>query len=351
MVYRSQPLHFIIPAFPTKEVQEAMDSFNSRWLAKHDLTEGSHLYHYTILSGMRGILNDRALWYGHASSLNDPSEMQYGKKIISNVLNDAMKRQDREDLRVFQRQLLVQVQAFGEAMFHAFVACFCDSGNLLSQWRAYANRGGGYCLEFAFSSVTRFAPDLGKLVEGQSPYLRKVIYEEDEQRELVTRYVDTVAAAAKKALDRSSATSCSDQSVSGLPAVIMTRMAMHAVNILLDMLLCFKHPAFKEEKEWRLVRVTSEDHQPENLQFRETTGGLVPYRPTHIYDMNETGQPVFPLRSIGFGPTLDSVRTSAAITLLLHRIASDQHLIALPSPYQIKIREPGYNLRSEEAKQ
>ena len=345
MVYRSQPLYLMSSASPTKEVQEAMDSFNSHWLAKHDLSEGSHLYHYTTLSGMRGILGDRALWYGHASSLNDPSEMQYGKKIISDVLNDAMKREDREDVRVFQRQLQVQVQAFGEAMFHTFVVCFCNSGNLLSQWREYADRGGGYCLGFAFSSATRFAADLGKLVEGKSPYLRKVTYEEDEQRELVTRYVDAVAAAAKKALDRLSATHCHGQSVSPSPAVMMTMMALHAVNVLLDMLLCFKHPAFKEEKEWRLVRVTSEDHQLENLQFRETAGGLVPYRPTHIYDINEAGQPVFPLHSISFGPTLDSVRTSAAINLLLHHTAQDQHPIALPLPYQIKIREPGYNLR------
>ena len=140
-----------------------MDSFNSHWLTKHDLAEGSHLYHYTTLSGMRGILKDRALWYGHASSLNDPMEMQYGREIISNVLNDAMKRQEQEDIRVFQTRLLAEVEAFGKNMFHTFVACFCDSGNLLSQWREYGDRGGGYCLGFAFSSATRFESDAGKL--------------------------------------------------------------------------------------------------------------------------------------------------------------------------------------------
>jgi hypothetical protein len=344
MAYRSQALYLTSPALPTKEVQEAIDSFNSHWLAKHDPTEGTHLYHYTTLSGMRGILKDRALWYGHASSLNDPSEMQYGKKIISDVLNDAMKRQDREDIRVFHRQLQVEVQALGDAIFHPFVACFCDSGNLLSQWREYADRGGGYCLGFAFSSATRFESDLGKLGEGKPPYVRKVIYEADEQRELVRGYVDAVSAAAKKVLDRPSATPCPDQSISQSSAVTLRSMAMHAANLLLDMLLCFKNPAFKEEKEWRLVRVTRVDHQPENLRFRELPGGLVPYRPTHIYDRQEAGQPEFPLRSISFGPTLDSVRTSAAITLLLHHTANDQHPIALPSPYQIEIRDPGYKL-------
>lgn len=344
MVYRSQPLYLMSSASPTKEVQEAMDSYHSLWLAKHDLSEGSHLYHYTTLSGMRGILKDRALWYGHASSLNDPMEIQYGKKIISDVLNNVMKQQDQAEVRAFHMALLAQVEAFGKNMFHAFVVCFCESGNLLSQWREYADRGGGYCLGFAFSSATRFESDLGILGEGNSPYLRKVIYDEDEQRELVRRYVDAVCGAAKKALDRLSATPCSDQSISLSPAVIMTRMAMHAVNVLLDMLLCFKHVAFKEEKEWRLVRVTREDYQPENLQFRETAHGLVPYRPTHIYDRQEDGQPQFPLRSISFGPTLDSVRTCAAINLLLHHTAKDQHPIALPSPYQIDITDPGYKL-------
>ena len=43
---------------PIKEVQKAMDSFNSHWLTKHNLADESHLYHYTTLSGMQGILKE-----------------------------------------------------------------------------------------------------------------------------------------------------------------------------------------------------------------------------------------------------------------------------------------------------
>ena len=321
-----------------------MDAFTVQWSSKHELAEGCQLYHYTTLGGMRGILEERSYWYGHASSLNDSNEIQYGRRVISDVLNDVMKRQSREDVREFQRQLLLQVQAFGEGMFHIFLVCFCKSENLLSQWREYADRGGGYCLGFEFSSATRFTSSLEKLAEGKIPYLRKVIYEEEDQRGLVTSYVDAVTTAAKNSLDSRSASHCSDQSIYSLP-VMATMMAMQAVNLLLDMLLCLKHPAFKEEREWRLLRVTNEDHEPENIHFRESAAGLVPYRPTHVYDMEERGQAVFPLRSISFGPMLDSVRTNAAIALLLHHIAADLHPIALPSPYKIKIRDPGYNLR------
>ena len=40
----------------------------------------------------------------------------------------------------------------------------------------------------------------------------------------------------------------------------------------------------------------------QGLQFRESNDGLIPYRPTYIYDVKEIAQPQFPLRSISFGP-------------------------------------------------
>ena len=333
MTYKSKPLYLLNPAFNTPEVQEAMDSFLPLWLDKHKLVEGSQLYHYTTLDGMRGILNNRALWCGHVSAFNDPLEIQYGRDIAADVLNDTMKQEECEDVRAFLRKLSVEVQAFGKNLFHAFVACFCESGELLSQWRAYADHGGGYCLGFHFSSTTLIASNSENLDEGKPPFLRKVIYNEQEQRELVQKYVKSVVAGTKRAFSAR----IPDKSYQA--AV----MALQAANVVLDMLISFKHPAFKEEKEWRLIRVTVESHQPENLRFRETEGGLVPYRPTHIFDVREIEKPQFPLSSIIFGPSLEPVRTHSAIELLLHHIAADSHPIKLPTAVQIK--GAGYSLR------
>ena len=71
------------------------------------------------------------------------------------------------------------------------------------------------------------------------------------------------------------------------------------------------------------ISLTREDHEPENLQFRETAGGLVPYRPTHIYNINDAGQPVFPYvqsvlvpRLIPFAP----VQRLISFCIILQRI-------------------------------
>lgn len=337
MAYRSLPQYLLNPVFNTPEIKDAMDSFMATRPDIAELAESTLLHHYTTLDGMRGIIKDRALWYSHVSSLNDPLEIQHGQKIVTEVLNDAMKQENREDLRAFLRNMLVHIQAFGTILFHPFIACFCKSGNLLSQWRGYADRGGGYCLGFEFSSATRFTSDLERLGDGKPPFLRKVIYIEQQQRELVQTYVDSAVEGAKMALDGGVASQYSD------PPTVTAVMASQAVNVLLDMLLSFKHSAFQEENEWRLVRITREDHEPEHLQFRETAGGLAPYRPTHIYNMRDAGHFQFPLRSISFGPTLEPLRTRSAIELLLHHIAADQHPIAL-SPH-VEVKGTGYSLR------
>jgi len=335
MTYPARPLYLYIPKVITPEVKEAMDSFLTPWLAKHELPTEFQLYHYTTLDGMQGIVRDRALWFGHASSLNDPLEIQYGQNIIAEVMNDASERENRKDVRKFLRGLLAWTQAFDTGLYHIFVACFCESGNLLSQWRGYTNREGGYCLGFKFSTATRIVLDVEKLAQGKPPFLRKVSYDEDEQKALIQQYLDGVIEGVKRALDKGTATQHEGSELS---------MEFQATNVLLDMLLSFKHPAFREEKEWRLIQVTRTDEEPKYLRFKETANGLFPYRPTHIYDVEKNHSPKFPLHSIIFGPTLEPLRTRSAIELLLHHIAADEHRITL-TPYPGEIKWAGYSLR------
>ena len=111
------------------------------------------------------------------------------------------------------------------------------------------------------------------------------------------------------------------------------------------------HARFCGGLEVKFLRSTrpAENHQPENLRFRKFEGGLVPYRPTHIFDVREAGKYRFPLISITFGPSLESGRTHSTIELLLHHIAADSHPIKLPTELQIK--GAGYRLRGYQRKE
>jgi Protein of unknown function (DUF2971) len=340
MTYRSKPMYLFEPSFNTPEIENAMKSFFNYRMSNHELQKGCLLYHYTTSIGLKGILKDRAFWCSHTSTLNDPFEIKYGQKLIAEVLKESIDQENREDLHVFLEHMLDMVKAFDIKIYHTFVACFCKSDNLLSQWKGYSSKGDGYCIGIEFSSSTLFSSDLNDLKKGMTPFLFKVIYNKKEQQELVLRYVREVTEAAKIALDSGIAAKHADK-----PRYAEYVMSMQAVQVLFNMLFSFKHPAFESEEEWRLVWLTGELHQPEKLCFRETSSGLSPYRVMYIYNLSKYNHTKFPLRSIRFGPMLDTVKTKTTIQLLLNHIAADGHPIILKNPDKIQINGAGYSLR------
>jgi hypothetical protein len=341
MAYEFKPLYLQIPAFTTPELNSAEESFLKPWSKKHELLETDVLYHYTDLKGLQGIVKERSIWLGHASSFNDPNEIQFGQNVILGVLSDMIAREGSLHTRQFLQQLRICVDSFwsketGPNYQHVFVACFSESENSLSQWRAYANQGGGYCVGFGFSESTKIALDCERLDAGEPPHLRKVIYDRDEQGHLVTEYLESVVKGVRILLDR-------DTSNPQYRPSDVAVMAIQAVNVLLDMLICFKHPAFEEEHEWRLILVALESYEPRALRFREADGGLVPYRPAYIFDEKASQRPLFPLRSVTLGPLPEPIRTRSALELLLHHIAADDHPIEIKP--RVDIRPSGYRLR------
>ncbi|MBM4400455.1 MAG: DUF2971 domain-containing protein [Crenarchaeota archaeon] len=327
MQYEPQPIYLFSPAFSTLSIEQVEETFLIDWLRTHHLGENDQLYHYTTLSGLRGILTSRTLWLGHISSLNDRTEIQYGQEIADEILRLAIQRESSEDIRIFLQDLSNWIRPFAkQSIHHVFVACFCRSGNLLSQWREYSHRGQGYCLGFQFSAETRIVSTALDLKEGQIPFLRKVVYRKEEQERLINQYLSPVLQAVKESLKEADAESSELRTRLGI-------MAIQAANVLMDMVMCFKHPAFESEDEWRLVYVAREDFNPKGLEFRETDGQLTPYRPVYVYDKAGEAPLRFPIRSIRFGPTLEPDRTRSSLSLFVKRLASEDHAISLsPDP-------------------
>lgn len=340
MAKESIPQYFITPRFHTEKIQEAMDVFlHDTWLPEHGIVGEKILYHYTTMSGLQGIIRERALWCSHTSTLNDPVELNYGKELITNILQDRMKKDNREELRGFFHSLMVQVQAFGEKTFHVFVSCFCESESLLSQWRSYSDKGGGYNLGLRLSCKSCITSDLKEIGEAKTPFMRKVIYGRKRQEEIVSAYLDLVVDAARKVFGSGEYSQYPDY-----PDYHSSVMGMQASNVLLDMLPSFKHPAFASENEWRLIRATQSSYQPDKLCFREIPNGLVSYRATHIFELDHENKPVFPLHSIGIGPMLDRMRTAPNIELLLQKMSTEVHPIAL-KPNEVRIQWAGFSLK------
>ena len=105
------------------------------------LPELGQLFHYTTAEGLKGIIENNELWASSAYFLNDSSEVMYGYGVVKEVLEEWIKSCGRGEYSMalgFARDLL---RGFGHDLLNKniidpiYLACFCEDGNLLSQWR------------------------------------------------------------------------------------------------------------------------------------------------------------------------------------------------------------------------
>lgn len=117
-----------------------------------------------------------------------------------------------------------------------YICCFSENSDLLSQWRAYGNDGQGVAIGFNAELLSRIDDmnnyDFVKVIYNQKSVLKniqeymkgnlKYIFENINEKELN-------------------------------PVDILFNLAPILTPILQDR-FAFKHPSFREEKEWRLFR-------------------------------------------------------------------------------------------------
>ena len=113
------------------------------------------VFHYTNFTALENILRTRSIWLSHSSSLNDLSEGLHGVKILC----DAMKlsRTNNDDLNSIDNFQGVMEYATKKEGF--YVASFCQEGNSLVQWRAYANDGCGVAIGFDVDKLKSICED------------------------------------------------------------------------------------------------------------------------------------------------------------------------------------------------
>ena len=332
MSYDAKPNYLLNPTNST--MQRAIDSFHSFWLPFHSSKDKLLINHYTTLEGLKGILNTRSSWCTDTSSLNDPMELEYGKKLIIDKLNEEIKSEENNTIKKLLDNLVLYVNIFNKHLYRVFIACFCEDDNLLSQWRAYAGKGVGYNIGFNFETDTKFSHNPENLSDESHIILRKIIYNVNEQSKIINRSIAIIIEEAKRVEEYFS-------NRGGLPEAWPSQAALETVNTLFDIITSFKNPAFREEQEWRLIKVIDPDQLTELLQFRDLNGRLTPYISTLIYENDEDNY-FCPISKIRFGPVLDEKITKSNLELFVKKAASSANNIKIKS---ITISGAGYVLR------
>jgi hypothetical protein len=336
MGYKAEALYLLNPAHFAQEIDGAIKDFYKLWLSRHSYENDKILYHYTDINGLKGIVTDRVFWSSHSRSFNDPEELQYGKDLVIQRLQYQLGNATDKNIIELLDDLTNFTESYDTIMYQNYITCFCENGNLLSQWRGYADSGGGYNIGVSINSDTAFYHSTDDLSISSSITLRKVIYDQEEQFVLVDKYLDMIVDAASKSI--------ATNAKAGIPLskTWATEAALQSVNILLDLLISFKNSAFQEEDEWRLIKVKQASSNPQTLHFRDGTSNLIPYLKTFM--SNSHIDNTFPIKEITIGPQSEPNQAKAFIELYLHNSETSKSPIKL-SAGGVVINPAGFRLR------
>jgi hypothetical protein len=267
------------------------------------------LFHYTSPSGLLGIIASQTLWATGIRYLNDASEMSYAAELASRVIGEQL--ETRAD--ALSRRVLTELAEHPGRVRDAgvYVVSFCENGNLLCQWRAYG-QGTGYALGFG----TKYWD-----YKHNGPIrLRKVLYEPDEQRELICELLRLTYEEIERYVADYGESVLMDRYAHPLLGCLRT--------ILSEVLPCLKHPAFREEQEWRLI--VRQGHQyvggrppAHEVHFREGKLGVVPYIKLPLLGHEEPFAGRLPITELCHGPTEHPDEVRDALGLLLRKHGYD----------------------------
>lgn len=249
------------------------------------LAISQNFYHYTSLSGLKGIVEEKGFWASDNRFMNDTEESWNGIRLARKLLQHKAKRARHPAFaRILQSvdELIAAPKQDGH-----LIACFSTARDDLGQWRGYAS--GGVCL------------CLGPSDEGEAPLFfgpehlpYEAIYEDTRKRVLLLSVIRSFER--EYALDRSAM-------VTDWPENHDENYVMKLHSQISSSILGFKDQAFQNEAEARIVLSYQQvDRYDSGLRFRISPLGIIPYLRTgdHLATKKHGGR--LPLRELIVGP-------------------------------------------------
>lgn len=210
---------------------------NRAWEEMHDAVP-ERLHHYTTVGGLQGIIETGTLWASDVRFMNDSSELQYAIDLIDEVFWQVLEEEADPEVKNSLTHRAGIANGF-EIGRQPFIACLCEDDDLLSQWRGYGYQDASVSLGFDLSMLSRFDE-----LPPQT-HLRKVVYNQAQQR----HEVQMVVRAWLEGITSLRAEGRTLDELFPYPAIWALQIALY------DHHLCFKHPSFSEEQEWRFIKL------------------------------------------------------------------------------------------------
>ena len=197
--------------------------------------------------------------------MNDLSEGKYGIELLDKYIKDNA---------VSQIQQSIEAQKSKQLDDSKYAFCLCEEKDVLGQWREYSEGGAGFAIGF----------DTKKLTEKKYRIVR-IIYDVGKQKEILSKVFGLTKTFVKP----------------NTPTVDKSAI-VNAISSEASVL--FKHPAFQDEREWRIVTTINGGNG--NIKYRVGKFGVTPYLEAGRKQSKEWD--IFPIVHVVCGPSPNSIR-------------------------------------------
>ncbi len=279
---------------PVQIVNDKLTRLYQQFREEEIAPQGQSLFHYTDADGVVKIVESGILRASDADFLNDSSEPSHAIEVLKSALwgvfNDYKNSIGGSWLHnVYEEYIAPTYEREGPRVY---VFCMSEHDDRLSQWRGYGRSCAGYALGLSGDSLYQWTKS--DLTRGR--FIFKVIYGHEKQEQEATdafkKVVDTAQQCCRKADD------CREG--------IKDRVRSALFSEFYRLRAKFKHPAFLEESEWRVVQFAGVS---EYAGFRTTGGRIVPFVEMNLGKL--------PLSRVTFGAIQSPDYEDRALRLLL----------------------------------
>jgi len=289
-------------AFP-KALDYYKKSFNDEGL-------GELVYHYTDITGFRGIIQNQEFWMSNINFMNDKEEFLNGiiicREIIDALLSgiSAVPGYDIANRYLKTIQEVLYNSNATDTISHKdiYAMSFCKEGDLLSQWRGYGKENG---ISIGFDTKKLKQKNMILNDQKQKSFLKKDLIKADRRN----------AVRLQEVIYRNEIKNdyLKDMISFGLEnAEVFCENNMYepeyVANQILDLLfgVCpiFKNGAFFSEEECRLIYISHREqelnYQP--VEYREKHGIIIPFIRFQLVDERQNSLKQWPIEKIIVGP-------------------------------------------------
>lgn len=267
------------------------------------------LYHYTDAAGLIGMLSSGLAWATDYRFLNDKTELLYTNSLIQEIAGRKLRENSSPTLTALYGALVSGKGVIDEDE-EVFIFSMTEDPDSLSQWRAYSRSGMGFAVGFDAHVLA----DLAKSDDAEFS-LRQVIYDEHVQRKVISEALDAMESRYRRDVKGRQQSSLLIKKI----AEVVGELAVYRGS-------ANKHPAFRDEREWRLVGFP-DDELPTKVRNRGAE--LVPF-----VEFSMRGIDRLPIKRIGIGPGFVTSNQMQAVEKLCLQHSYKVELYAADAPYR-----------------